>query len=172
MSVESIGLEIYNPSELPCKRICRDWVFIPGKVQPQERTRAGISQTSGKAFVYEPGAGKTAQYKTEVKTWGMQFRMKHRDIEWPHDGPVIISAYMLRPKTKAWFPDLIPYSGGDLDNLLKLAQDALQGILWTNDNRVVDYGFVRKRYANIEGVLYIFEFYKTPQKPKRPARIS
>jgi Holliday junction resolvase RusA-like endonuclease len=56
----------------------------------------------------------------------------------PIDGPlrVRIRAFRTRPKSKRKeiFADTKP----DADNIQKLIGDALEGILWTNDSRIVD----------------------------------
>ncbi len=64
----------------------------------------------------------------------------------PLDGPlrVLITAWRTRPKTKkheVW-ADTKP----DYDNIEKLIGDALEGILWVNDSRIVD-GRCLKKYA-------------------------
>jgi Holliday junction resolvase RusA-like endonuclease len=64
----------------------------------------------------------------------------------PLDCPlrVLITAWRTRPKTKkheVW-ADTKP----DYDNIEKLIGDALEGILWVNDSRIVD-GRCLKKYA-------------------------
>jgi Holliday junction resolvase RusA-like endonuclease len=61
---------------------------------------------------------------------------------------VLIWVFVLRPKTKASaikFP--VPTGRPDWDNYGKLVCDALNGILWADDSRIVT-GSVRKRYCN------------------------
>lgn len=64
----------------------------------------------------------------------------------PLDGPLVlrINAYRTRPKAKKRevYADTKP----DYDNIEKLIGDALEGILWVNDSRIVD-GRCIKRYA-------------------------
>lgn len=64
----------------------------------------------------------------------------------PLDCPlrVRITAYCTRPmsKLKAVWADTKP----DADNIYKLVGDALEGILWVNDSRIVD-GQCIKKYA-------------------------
>lgn len=62
----------------------------------------------------------------------------------PLDGPlqVEIIAYKSRPKSKPHevYADTKP----DYDNIEKLLGDALEGILWVNDSRIVDGRCVKK----------------------------
>ncbi|HYX35807.1 MAG TPA: RusA family crossover junction endodeoxyribonuclease [Oligoflexus sp.] len=64
----------------------------------------------------------------------------------PLDGPlrILITAWRTRPKAKpnAVWADTKP----DYDNVEKLIGDALEGILWVNDSRIVD-GRCLKKYA-------------------------
>ncbi|MDQ3234535.1 MAG: RusA family crossover junction endodeoxyribonuclease [Pseudobdellovibrionaceae bacterium] len=64
----------------------------------------------------------------------------------PLDGPLIlrINAYRTRPKFKKH--DVYAATKPDYDNIEKLIGDALEGILWVNDSRIVD-GRCVKKYA-------------------------
>ncbi|MDQ3233670.1 MAG: RusA family crossover junction endodeoxyribonuclease [Pseudobdellovibrionaceae bacterium] len=64
----------------------------------------------------------------------------------PLDCPVMlrIFAWRTRPKSKA--RDVYAATKPDCDNIQKLIGDALEGILWVNDSRIVDARCV-KRYA-------------------------
>ncbi len=71
-------------------------------------------------------------------------RLQYQDA--PLDCPLrlLITAWRTRPKTKkheVW-ADTKP----DYDNIEKLIGDALEGILWVNDSRIVD-GQCIKKYA-------------------------
>lgn len=64
------------------------------------------------------------------------------------DGPLSLEAtfYLVRPKSKPkkrLYPDTKP----DLDNLEKAVCDALEGLIYVNDSRIVD-KVVRKRYGD------------------------
>jgi Holliday junction resolvase RusA-like endonuclease len=56
----------------------------------------------------------------------------------PFDGPlrVRIRAFRTRPKSKR--SEIYADTKPDADNIQKLIGDALEGILWTNDSRIVD----------------------------------
>jgi Holliday junction resolvase RusA-like endonuclease len=64
----------------------------------------------------------------------------------PLDCPlcVVITAWRTRPKTRA--KDVWADTKPDYDNIEKLLGDALEGILWVNDSRIVD-GRCVKKYA-------------------------
>lgn len=68
------------------------------------------------------------------------------------DGPLKVSAvfYLLKPESrpkKCRYPDRKP----DHDNLEKALYDALEGIIYTNDSRIVEKTF-RKCYGHSPGV--------------------
>ncbi|WP_324958984.1 RusA family crossover junction endodeoxyribonuclease [Oligoflexus sp.] len=64
----------------------------------------------------------------------------------PIDGPIFlrINAYRTRPKGKKH--EVYAATKPDCDNIEKLIGDALEGILWVNDSRIVD-GRCLKKYA-------------------------
>jgi len=64
----------------------------------------------------------------------------------PLDEPLLveITAYRTRPKSKP--RDIYAATKPDADNIQKLIGDALEGILWVNDSRIVD-GRCVKKYA-------------------------
>jgi Holliday junction resolvase RusA-like endonuclease len=68
--------------------------------------------------------------------------------EAPLDAPlaVCITAYFLRPASKSK-KVLFPTGKPDRDNIAKLVQDSLNGILWRDDSIIVD-GRDQKRYCN------------------------
>ncbi len=64
----------------------------------------------------------------------------------PLDGPLrlVILAYKTRPKSKP--KEVYADTKPDYDNIEKLIGDALEGILWVNDSRIVD-GHCVKKFA-------------------------
>lgn len=72
--------------------------------------------------------------------------VKSRYLGEPLDGPLHVEAifYIERPKSRK--KDLAPDAKPDLDNCMKLLGDALEGVLWVNDSRIVDLR-LSKRYA-------------------------
>ncbi len=90
------------------------------------------------------GNFKDPETRAAMKAVADAVRLQYRGE--PLDGPlrVLITAWRTRPKTKkheVW-ADTKP----DYDNIEKLIGDALEGILWVNDSRIVD-GRCLKRYA-------------------------
>jgi len=66
---------------------------------------------------------------------------------YPYDTPIIVyvNFYLQRPKSrpkKYIYPDKKP----DLDNLEKILYDAMQGIIYTNDSRIIE-KHVKKEYG-------------------------
>ena len=59
----------------------------------------------------------------------------------------------LKSGTKIYFKDTKP----DLDNLEKLVYDALQGMLYENDARIVSKNGIFKRYGIIPGIIIELE---------------
>jgi Holliday junction resolvase RusA-like endonuclease len=92
---------------------------IPGPPIPKARARAG----RGGRF-YTPT--KTRRYERQVKTLAMlTLALSHRSA-WPLD-----AKYMLR--VRLYFPNA---RRRDADNCVKAIQDAMRGVLFTDDHRV------------------------------------
>jgi Holliday junction resolvase RusA-like endonuclease len=64
------------------------------------------------------------------------------------DGPLVLEAtfYLLRPKSRKK-SELYPDRKPDLDNMCKSITDALNGIIWTDDARIVEI-VARKEYGS------------------------
>ncbi len=65
----------------------------------------------------------------------------------PLDGPLQVEFRCYRPRTKSAGKSFWAPTRPDWDNYAKLIGDALQGILWVEDSRIVD-GRVLKLYSN------------------------
>ncbi len=90
------------------------------------------------------GVHKDPETRAAMEAIAESVRLQYRDE--PLDCPLrlLITAWRTRPRTKkneVW-ADTKP----DYDNIEKLIGDALEGILWVNDSRIVD-GRCLKRYA-------------------------
>jgi Holliday junction resolvase RusA-like endonuclease len=90
------------------------------------------------------GAFKDPETRAAMQAVADSIRLQYRGE--PMDCPlrVLITAWRTRPKSKkneVW-ADTKP----DYDNIEKLLGDALEGILWVNDSRIVD-GRCLKKYA-------------------------
>lgn len=115
-------------------------IVVYGTPVPKARART-VRLKNGKTISYTPD--KTAAWENKIQ----EQALKKRPGELL-DGPLILEAtfYLQRPKSKpkrVKFPDTKP----DLDNLVKSVKDALEGIIYTNDSRIVD-EVIRKRYGD------------------------
>ena len=113
---------------------------IYGHPVPKARART-VRTRGGRTVSYTPA--KTESWEDSIRAQALQSRPGRL-----LDGPLALEAtfYLLRPKSKpkrvlypAWRPDL--------DNLVKSVKDALEGIIYTNDSRIVD-EVARKRYGD------------------------
>ncbi|MBE3586550.1 MAG: RusA family crossover junction endodeoxyribonuclease [Thermoanaerobacter sp.] len=111
---------------------------------PVPKARARVVRTkNGKTVSYTPG--RTADWENSIRAQALACRQE-KLLNGPLDGPLVVAMtfYLLRPKSRPkrekW-PDRRP----DLDNLVKSVKDALNGIIWTDDARIVDMR-ARKRY--------------------------
>jgi len=108
-----------------------------GIPRPKERARVYRTQT-GKVRTVTPQ--RTADWEASFAGQALYSRPAQ-----PLDGPISlhVTFYLPRPSSrkKAAWPDRKP----DLDNCLKCCLDSLEGIMWTNDSRIVDI-VAAKRY--------------------------
>lgn len=100
-----------------------------GNVQPAHRPRA-----------YRVGKGVRMRNDDRHTNWMETIKMQalnHRP-ETLLDGPlrVTMTVYLLRPKGAK--NRLYPHVKPDLSNLVKAVEDALNGLIWTDDSRIVD----------------------------------
>jgi len=113
---------------------------IYGHPVPKARART-VRTKNGKSVSFTPK--KTESWEDSVRAQALQHRPEQL-----MDGPLAMEAtfYLLRPKSK---PKRVKYPATkpDLDNLIKSVKDALEGIIYTNDSRIVDEA-VRKRYGD------------------------
>jgi Holliday junction resolvase RusA-like endonuclease len=125
--------------------------IIQGNPRGQGRPRATVRGRH--ASVYE--AKEDTMYKENLAAQVVTQRQS-----FIKDGPIILSAkfYMPRPKAhydskgciKARYQDIRPTGKPDLSNLIKAAEDGLNGIVWADDSLIVGYGDCGKYYADTE----------------------
>ena len=101
-----------------------------GSPVPKARART-VRTASGRTVTYTPK--QTASWEESVKIQAL----KHRPDKL-FDGPLSLEVtfYLLKPKSRPKrerYPDRKP----DLDNLVKSVKDALEGVIYTNDSRIV-----------------------------------
>lgn len=111
---------------------------VYGHPVPKARART-VRMKNGRTMSFTPA--KTANWEDSIRAQALRSRPGQL-----LDGPLVMEAtfYLLRPKSKpkkVKYPDTKP----DLDNLVKSVKDALEGIIYTNDSRIVE-EVVRKRY--------------------------
>ena len=110
--------------------------------EPVSKARARtVRLKNGKSVSYTPD--KTVSWEDAVRLAAIAHRPGRL-----LNGPLAIEAtfYRLKPPSKPkknQYPDTKP----DLDNLCKSVTDALEGLIYTNDSRIVD-KILRKRYGD------------------------
>lgn len=124
---------------------------VPG--QPVAKARPRFRTSGGKVHTYTPR--QTVSYENLVKLFAAEV-MADRQGEWPLDGQYIleVTAYFQIPQSKSKkFKELArdgkirPIVKPDWDNVGKIVSDALNGICWADDSRVVQ-ATVYKYYSN------------------------
>lgn len=107
---------------------------VPGT--PVSKARPRVTK---RGFSYTPK--KTVMWENRVAFYGNLRRPKELI-----DGPIAmkLTFYFAKPKSRKKYNH--PSCGKDVDNLAKSIMDPLQGIIYTNDSRIVDI-IIRKRYA-------------------------
>ena len=110
-------------------------IIVPGTPVPKGRPRFG----TGRAFTPK----KTKDYEQTVG-WEARIVMRGRK---PILGAVelYVVAYVARPPLRRTRPGRRPVSKPDGDNYLKIAMDAISGIIWKDDCQVTDM-LCRKRF--------------------------
>lgn len=109
-----------------------------------------VGKQAAKAF-YNPKAKKMLHFSPKnTKDWEQLIRSAAQEYvpDKLLDGPLSVEAtfYLLKPKSKPK-KCLYPATKPDHDNLEKALYDALEGIIYTNDSRIVDKTF-KKRYGD------------------------
>lgn len=111
-------------------------IWIPGEAQGKGRPRVGRQ-----GRVYTPP--KTRAAETEIKRIA-SMEMAGRD---PFDGPVALTMRTIVEPTKSWSKKhqaaaltgmIRPTKKPDLDNMIKLVKDALNGVVYRDDAQVVE----------------------------------
>mgnify|MGYP000888725373 CR=1 FL=1 len=113
---------------------------VYGHPVPKARART-VRMKNGRTVSYTPA--KTESWEDSIRAQALSCRPGQL-----LDGPLVMEAtfYLLRPKSK---PKRVKYPATkpDLDNLIKSVKDALEGIIYTNDSRIVD-EVIKKRYGD------------------------
>lgn len=109
------------------------------------------------------GKGVMVESSKHVKPW--REAVKHAALEvvgddfQPLDGPLLVSMVFSFARPKGHFgtgrnagvlragAPLFPCGKPDLSKLARATEDALTGVVWVDDSRVVEYELLAKRYA-------------------------
>lgn len=103
-------------------------------------TAYGKPAPKGRPRAYKDGAGRVRTYTPKAtKDWEESMRYQAIDDrpQAPLDGPLAAHLVFRLPRPKSAKKRLAPHTKPDLDNLTKAALDALEGIWYTTDSRIV-----------------------------------
>jgi Holliday junction resolvase RusA-like endonuclease len=108
---------------------------IEGRPVPKGRPRAAI--IGDHATIYTPGS--TAAYEALLgQAAKIKWRQQGRFEPMPGPLKLAVSVVLAKPKGRsAEWPIVGSRINGDLDNYLKIAQDALNGIIFFDDAQIV-----------------------------------
>ena len=110
---------------------------------------------SGRMITYTPG--KTATWEESIRAQAL----KHKP-DTPFDCPLRLKLIFQLPRPKSRSKkELYPDRRPDLDNYIKSLKDALNGIIWTDDARIVEIN-ARKEYGELIGVWVEIEVINMP----------
>ena len=97
---------------------------------PKARART-VRTKNGQSVSYTPK--ETEAWEQSIQGQALQYRPEQL-----LDRPLILEAtfYLLKPKSRPKY-EIYPDRKPDLDNLVKCLKDALEGVIYTNDSRIV-----------------------------------
>lgn len=127
-------------------------IAVPGTPKPLERNRHRIVRPAGGlAFVSNYLPAKSRNEQAVIRDFAKQAMAWRIPFEGPIDLRVgvylaIPVSWSAKKQEQAAIGLLRPAGRPDLDNYLKLCQDALKAIVWRDDSQVVDL-FIGKRYS-------------------------
>ena len=127
--------------------------YVDGRPRGKERPRHA-QMPNGKIITYTPKA--TKDYEAEIR----KAFIYSGGVSFPDDVPLMVEATALMPipksasKAKAAEMEsgaVTPVCKPDVDNIGKIALDALNGLAWTDDKQVTAL-IVRKKYDRRGGI--------------------
>lgn len=126
-------------------------LFIPG--DPVGKGRPRFSRIGGKPIAYTPI--KTREYEAEVALRARQSMAGQQALI----GPVSIAIEAVFPIPESWpmkrkQAGELPAKKPDLDNIIKIIGDALNGIVYVDDAQICR-AVVEKRYGDEPGVFVV-----------------
>jgi Holliday junction resolvase RusA-like endonuclease len=117
--------------------------FIPGIPKPKARARTVRNKHTGGVHSYTPET--SATWESIVYARSLDYKPDK-----PIDCPLSVYLHFWLPRPKSPKNKLHPVTRPDLDNLAKSVFDALNGVFWVDDSRIVLKG-LRKAYATEGG---------------------
>jgi Holliday junction resolvase RusA-like endonuclease len=117
---------------------------VPWPPVPTGRARAAV--VAGRARIYQPSKTQAAQAALRAHV------AAELGDDWqPLDVPLLlaVTAYLPMPSSmpKSRRETALPSKRPDVDNLARTLLDALSGLVWSDDARIVNLN-IRKRYAD------------------------
>lgn len=120
-------------------------------IEPHQQERPRFAKRGNYVKVYDPI--KTSNYKKELRLIGSKFAKDMLNFDEKTPIRLEVTFYRQTPKAmpkwqkalvelQKWFPVTKP----DLSNYIKAFEDGLNGILWHDDNQLVDIE-AKKRYG-------------------------
>jgi Holliday junction resolvase RusA-like endonuclease len=101
---------------------------VPGPPVPKARARTVLTSAPGAPFKFRSFTPqRTEKYEAHVKMCALVARSKIRGFKWPleHEAGYKVNLNVYRNHKR-----------GDFDNFFKAACDAMQGIIYCNDNMI------------------------------------
>lgn len=137
-------------------------ITVHGLPAPQGSKKAFRNQYSGRIQMTESSA-KVKPWRADVKS-AAEEAVEELPGWLPLDGPLLVSMVFTFARPKGHFgtgrnagrvkPSAPPRPAGtpDLSKLVRSTEDALTGLIWADDARVVEYRRLAKHYASDGGV--------------------
>ena len=120
-------------------------------IEPKQQERPRFAKRGNYVRVYDPI--KTANYKKGLRLIGSKFAKDMLNFDEKAPIRLEVTFYRQEPKTMTkWQRELVklqrwfPVTKPDLSNYIKAFEDGLNGILWHDDNQIVDIE-AKKRYG-------------------------
>jgi Holliday junction resolvase RusA-like endonuclease len=118
--------------------------------EPVAKARSRVVFNNGKIHSFTPAKTKDAQDLIRLRC------MRHQEQCFGEHIPVKLTVVFYRTKSK-WLPrkEELPFRKPDLDNMGKLVQDALNGILYKDDAQICSLSFKKRWTDRPEGYITI-----------------
>lgn len=121
---------------------------IQGHLRGKGRQRTTVRRSKdGRAFAQQYADPETVSAEATVQSYAMT-AMGERP---PFEGPIVLKVEITKNHTASWSKrkkaETVHVTGKpDLDNIIKLIGDALNGIVWIDDSQICEI-HIRRKYA-------------------------